>query len=119
MFFWQGGEAQNLNGVVIELNGRVLAPKWFWKAVCDPVAKQSIFFRGENTITDVADDQRQVKGCFNIKQHKRDGVIQCFSLQDAKSMFKSDFQIPDFHEKNCVPSIIGAGFKPVLANFLV
>lgn len=43
-----------MNGAVIWLNsGRVLAPEYYWKAVCDPIKKQSIFFYAENNIGNV------------------------------------------------------------------
>lgn len=117
--FWQGGEAKDYNGKIIKLNGRVLAPEWYWKAVCDPVKKQSVFFLGENTITDTEDNQKEVEGCFKIRQHKHSGVINCLSLNDAKTTFKRMFQIPDFHVKNCDPSKIGDDFRVVLQNSLV
>lgn len=100
-------------GNIIKLNN-VLAPQWYWKAVCDPVDKQSIFFWGDNTIADTADNPGRVKGCFDILQQKKNGVINCFSLKDAKEKFKKDFKIPEFHEKNCVPSTIGTNFRAVL-----
>ena len=117
-FFWQGGAAENLDGKIIELNKRVLAPKWYWKAVCDPVGKQSIFFLGENTIADLAENQKKVQGCLGITQQKRSGVIYCYSLTTAKKDFTM-FQIPEFHEKNCVPSKIGENFYSVLEKNLV
>ena len=97
----------------------LVCPEWYWKAVCDPVKKQSVFFLRENTITDTEDNQKEVKGCFKIKQHKHSGVINCFSLNDAKTTFKRMFQIPDFHVKNCDPSKIGDDFRVVLQNSLV
>lgn len=100
-------------GNIIKLNN-VLAPQWYWKAVCDPVDKQSIFFWGDNTIADTADNPGLVKGCFGILQQKKNGVINCFSLKDAKEKFKKDFKIPEFHEKNCVPSTRGTNFRAVL-----
>lgn len=100
------------------LHERVLAPEWYWKAVCDPEEKQSVFFLGENTITDTADNQEQVKGCFDILQQKKNGVIQCFSLNHAKKNFKEMFQIPELHAKNCDPSKIGDNFRSVLETGL-
>ena len=108
--FFQGGEAKNTAGDIIRLNGRVLAPKWYWKAVCDPVRKQSVFFWGENTITDTADSTKRKQGCFDLLQPKRFGVIYCSSVTEAKKKFNGIFQIPDFHEKNCAPDTKGEGF---------
>jgi len=89
--FFQGGEAKNSEGVIIKLNERVLAPRWYWKAVCDPVEKQSVFFLGENNIADTADNTKQSQGCFGIKQQKHFGVIYCLSLTEAKKQ----------HQKMC------------------
>jgi len=121
LLFWQGGEAKDSNGNIIKLNGRVLAPEWYWKAVCDPIKKQSVFFLGKNTITDTANNQDRVQGCFDILKQKRFGVINCLSLKEAKKnrMFVKMFQIPDFHVKNCDPSKIGDDFRSVLQTSLV
>jgi len=51
VFTGTGGAAKPFDGD-IKLNERVLVPKWYWKAVCDPVEKQSVFFLGENTNVD-------------------------------------------------------------------
>ncbi|KAJ7374446.1 hypothetical protein OS493_007552 [Desmophyllum pertusum] len=151
VFTGTGGKATNEKGDVIKLNKRVLAPKWYWKAVCDPIAKQSVFFFGENTIGDVNGmEGQQAKGCYGEVQTKKNGevqnkkngkvqtkkygkvqnkkygkmqtkklgVIKCYSLSYAKKMFKEDFQIPDFHVKNCVPSNIGENFRPFIENNL-
>ena len=42
-----------MSEAVIWLNDRVLAPKYYWKAVIDPVNKQPIFFYAENNIGNV------------------------------------------------------------------
>lgn len=118
VFTGTGGEAKNIGGVIIKLNGRVLAPKWYWKAVCDPVGKQSVFFWGENTITDTADSTKRKQGCFDLLQPKRVGIIYCSSVEDAKKAFNGIFQIPDFHEKNCAPDTKGEGFRDVLTRNL-
>ena len=114
-----GGAATNFQGNEIKLNGRVVAPKWYWKAVCDPIAQQSVFFLGENTIGDLDEKamEGQVKGCYDKLQTKRLGIISCYSLNDVKNIkelklkLMGHFQIPTFHETNCVPSKIGGNFK--------
>ncbi|CAH3196185.1 unnamed protein product, partial [Porites evermanni] len=100
------GSARNLNGAVVWLNNRVLAPGYYWKAVCDPINKQSIFFFAENNVGNV--DNVQEKGCFNIKQTKRYGVIKCDSISNAEAKFG---KLPDFHKTNCKPDEGGSKFK--------
>ena len=95
-----------MNGAVVWLNNRVLAPGYYWKAVCDPINKQSIFFFAENNVGNV--DNVQEKGCFNIKQTKRYGVIKCDSISNAEAKFG---KLPDFHEKNCIPKQVGSEFE--------
>lgn len=101
-----------MNGAVIWLNNRVLAPKYYWKAVCDPVKKQSIFFYAENNIGNV--DEKKEFGCAKKPQTKKRGVIMCLSISNAKqnNLFG---KLPDFHD-NCNPSEIGSIFKDRIAN---
>lgn len=58
--------------------------------------------------------QAELKVALIYYNKKKNGVINCFSLKDAKEKFKKDFKIPEFHEKNCVPSTIGTNFRAVL-----
>lgn len=114
VLFFKGGRETKLNGDPILLNGRVVAPRWYWKAVCDPVLKQSIFFRAENHVGEK--DKDTVLGCFGKVQTERRGIINCMSLKKAKDLVMENFDLPDFHEKNCNPSVIGEGFKPYILN---
>ena len=79
-------------------------------------------YLGENTIGDVnkegQQEGQQAKGCYGKVQTKKLGVINCLSLNYAKSMFKGVFQIPTFHVENCVPSKIGVNFRPFIENNL-
>lgn len=103
------GSATNLNGVAVWLNNRVLAPGYYWKAVCDPINKQSIFFFAENNVGNV--DDVQEKGCFKIKQTKKYGVIKCDSISNAKGDIAKKFgYLPSFNEKNCEPDKVGSTF---------
>ena len=90
-----------MNGVAVWLNNRVLAPGYYWKAVCDPVNKESIFFFAENNVGNV--DDVQVKGCFNLKQTKKYGVIKCDSISNAAIKFG---KLPEFTQ-NCKPEEVG------------
>lgn len=106
-----------MKGEVILMNKRVLTPTWYWKAVCDPVARQSIVFVGENSVGDAS--HTQVPGCNNIRQTKDRGVIYCYSLDGARGSSKfKDFILPPFNEKNCVPSVRGNFMDAYLINNL-
>ncbi|CAH3167579.1 unnamed protein product [Porites lobata] len=109
--FSLGGKARNLSGEVMYLKRRVLTPRWFWKAVCDPVAKQSIFFVGENSVGIAS--QAKAKGCNMIEQTKDKGIVYCMSHQKATRKFK-EFKLSPFQEKNCKPSKKGT----FMDNFL-
>ena len=64
------------------------------------------FFFAENNVGNV--DDVQEKGCFNIKQTKRYGVIKCDSISNAEAKFG---KLPDFHKTNCKPDEGGSKFK--------
>ena len=98
-----------MNGAAVWLNNRVLAPGYYWKAVCDPINKQSIFFFAENNVGNVEDVQE--KGCFKIEQTKKYGVIKCDSISNAKEDIAKKFgYLPNFNEKNCEPDKVGSKF---------
>lgn len=106
------GEATGTGGQVVRLNGLVLAPAWYWKAVCDPFNKQSIFFLARNNIGD-ADNVTQEIGCFDRRQTSMFGVITCQSIDSARALGMEHFQLPIF-DKNCNPSVVGEGFRKVI-----
>lgn len=75
---------------------------------------QSIFFYAENNIGNVDEEKDEKNGCFKKAQTKKNGVIMCLSISDAKQ--KNLFgKLPDFHD-NCNPSKIGSIFKDGIAN---
>ena len=98
-----------MKGATIRLNQRVLAPKYYWKAVCDPVNKQSIFFYAENNIGNVDEGKDEGNNCAKKAQTKKNGVIMCLSISAAKQVNLFG-KLPDFHE-NCTPDNIGDIFK--------
>ena len=110
--------ATNRQGYSIKLNGRVQVPKYYWKAICDPFEKLSVIFWGENTIGDAQGNEGQVESCCGKLQKKLYGVICCSSLNEAKRDYKGIFQIPEFHIKNCVPSLLGNKLKDFIVNRL-
>ena len=110
--FRQGGEAIGTNNQVVRLNARVLAPAWYWKAVCDPFNKQSVFFLARNNIGD-ADAVTQQNGCFDKRQTSKLGVITCQSIDSARALQMQHFNLPIF-DKNCNPSVLGEGFRAVI-----
>ena len=93
--------------------------------MCDPIAQQSVFFLGENTIGDLDEKamDEKVKGCYDKLQTKRLGVIYCYSMNDVKNSRKLKdklrrLQIPTFDETNCVPLNKGVNFRPNIENSL-
>ena len=97
---------------MVWLNGRVLAPAWYWKAVCDPFNKQSIFFLARNNIGDAVTNRKEM-GCFDREQTSKRGVITCQSIDSARKLPMTHFQLPIF-DKNCKPSVVGERFKAVI-----
>ena len=94
----------------------MLAPRWYWKAVCDPIDKQSIFFWAEN---DVNEKYGFEKGCYGAVQEKERGVIKCKSLDKGRETFKNfKIYIPEFHKENCVTSKGGEAFIAYILKYL-
>ncbi|KAK3713734.1 hypothetical protein QZH41_008860 [Actinostola sp. cb2023] len=104
VFTGTGGRAKNIGTHEdIKLNNRIRVPRYFWKAVCDPVAKASVLFLGENSVG-VTNDNDKVQGCNGRVQLKKRGVIYCYSLEGAVRHHKTlDWKLPPFHQ-NCKPS---------------
>lgn len=115
IFTGTGGRAVNA-GEEIKLNERVLTPRYYWKAVCDPQAPpsspgttgQSIVFVAENRPGDTS--TAKVQGyCAAItkQQTEKFGVINCYSLVDAKKLFPDiSANLPPFGA-SCNPDILG------------
>lgn len=116
IFTGTGGRALNA-GKEIKLNGRVLTPKYYWKAVCDPQARpsspgttggQSILFVAENKPGDTSTAKVQGSCAAITKpQTEKFGVINCYSLVDAKKLFPDiSANLPPFGA-SCNPDILG------------
>ena len=99
---------------MVRLNRRVLAPAWYWKAVCDPFNKQSIFFLARNNIGGAVTDRQEI-GCFDRRQTSKWGVITCQSIDSARNLRMEHFQLPIF-DKNCKPSVVGESFRDVIGD---
>lgn len=118
IFTGTGGKALNAGGE-IRLNGRVLTPKYYWKAVCDPLALsavsdtpgQSIVFVAENKPGDISETKVE-SGCAaitkkNKQQTEKYGVIYCYSLVVAKEKYPDiSANLPPFGA-SCNPEIQG------------
>ena len=110
-----GGTAL-VNGSEFRLNGRVLTPKYYWKAVCDPEAPastpgttgQSVVFVAENKPGDIS--EQTVQGnCPGITQQQTEnkGVINCYSRIEAATSFPEIAgNLPPFGPR-CNPDIRG------------
>ncbi|CAH3044356.1 unnamed protein product [Porites lobata] len=97
----------------ILLNNQVQTPKYFWKAVCDPTEKESVFFYAENPVGIV--DRKRRRGCNGAEQTKSKGVIECTSIR----MAKRKFVVPNFNANNCYPSVKGlSGLTLILTGFV-
>ncbi|XP_078361888.1 nuclease EXOG, mitochondrial-like [Oculina patagonica] len=113
IFTGTGGAAKDRNGMVMRLNDRVVVPQYYWKAVCDPKARQSIFFWAVNVDSNNG-IEGEAKGCFQKRQSKELGVIKCSSLNEAKKLFKDlIYYIPEFKEESCKPSQKGVNFESI------
>ncbi|XP_068674109.1 uncharacterized protein [Montipora foliosa] len=95
IFTGTGGTAL-VNDSVFRVNGRVLTPKYYWKAVCDPEAPgitqgttgQSVVFVAENKPGDIS-DQKVQGNCPGVdkQQTEKYGVINCYSRTEAATSF--------------------------------
>ena len=108
------------------MKGGIVAPKYFWKAICDPDTPavpgnntsngQSIVFVARNNIGDI-DIVHKKKGCSGHNQTRMNGVILCYSLQQAQDIFAAeDFKLPPF-SATCNPTVRGS-FMDALLNTL-
>lgn len=97
------------------LNNRVLTPKYYWKAVCDPEAIQSVIFVAENKPGEIS--EAPVAGCNDKKQTIKLGVVYCYSLQDARLVHDyADFKLSPFSEARCKPSVRGTFLDTFINN---
>ena len=102
--------------------GGPVAPKYFWKAVCDPdpAVQQSIFFIAENNVNNASKDKVESASCFKMKMTKEKGVVECESISEAagkcmRSWWHS-FVVPDFDPVKCGTARKGNFLQPHL-NF--
>ena len=111
-----GGTAL-VNDLEFRLKGRVLTPKYYWKAVCDPEAPastpgttgQSVVFVAENKPGDISEQNDPVSNCPGVtkQQTEKLGVIKCYSLTDAAtSIPEIAGNLPPFGPR-CNPDIRG------------
>ena len=84
---------------------RTVVPKYFWKAVCDPVVRQSIFFIAENNVEVRSTIKVKSASCFGMTMTKDRGVIECESISEAVGRCVRNWwhgiSIPDFDSVNC------------------
>ncbi|XP_046863711.1 uncharacterized protein LOC124457525 [Xenia sp. Carnegie-2017] len=65
-----GGQLKYENGTTLELNERVLIPRYFWKAICDPSGKQSVAVIAENPIYGENNSNREILYPYSLKELK-------------------------------------------------
>lgn len=90
-------------------------PLYYWKAVCDPLHLQSIFFYARNP-TDKARADKRERGCEEGQQTQTSGIVMCNSIDDGIQAIEKDvpgaiLKIPEFtRKKACKPNEMGALF---------
>ena len=89
-------------------------PLYYWKAVCDPLHLQSIFFYARNP-TDSARALKRERGCEG-EQTQTFGIVMCNSIDDGIQAIEKEvpgaiLKIPKFtRKKACKPNEMGALF---------
>ena len=88
-------------------------PEYFWKAVCDPLIKQSIFFAARNNVGDMSPRTTTVNTgtCLGRKMTQAKGVIECESVANAQGRYLRNwwhsFVLPGFHATECGTNVQG------------
>ena len=104
--------------------GGPVAPRYFWKAVCDPhpTVRQSIFFTAENNVNDASKTKVTSASCFDKTMTKEKGVVECESVAQAAGIGRYIWNwwhgllVPDFDPANCGAATKGKFLKDYL-NF--
>ncbi|KAK3740259.1 hypothetical protein QZH41_017832 [Actinostola sp. cb2023] len=116
VFTGVGGAAKNLAGVPYKMNGRVQAPQYYWKLICDPVIKQMVVYVGKNSVGSKSITKHS--GCRGRMLTEELGVMQCGSQQNIKSNpAYSDFKMPTMHNTNCPSAVRGTFLDTYTNNF--
>ena len=76
-------------GKTLKLNERVVIPRYFWKAICDPSDGISVAVIAENPIYGDNNNNR--------------GKLYYYSLNELKRKYP-DLNLPSFAEGKCNPS---------------
>ena len=97
---------------------KTVVPKYFWKAVCDPAVKESIFFIAENNVEVRSTTTVTSASCFGMKMTEERGVIQCESISEAAGRCIRNWwhgiSVPDFDSVNCGTGAKGTFLQPYL-----
>jgi hypothetical protein len=118
-----GGVVKNNSRAAVLLNKRVVVPRYFWKAICDPLSQRSVVFLAENP-TEVEDNTRK-NGCdvnsgLSRFQTPSYGIINCYSLKALQQdkHFSQQFNLPSFSD-SCKPGVRGKFLDEFLNAALV
>ena len=97
-----------------------VAPKYFWKAVCDPVVQQSIFFTAENNVEVTSKTKVTSASCYGATMTEERGVVECESVSQAASIGRymwnwwHGLMVPDFDPVKCGTDKMGNFLQPYL-----
>ena len=123
VFTGTGGTVNNSVQKPILLNNRVVVPKYFWKAICDPMNNRSVVFLAENPTGvegSTKKDGCDVNGRNGRLQTASYGVIYCYSLNALQQdkHFSKLFNLPSFAD-SCGPGVRGRFLDDFLNSTLV
>ena len=116
--YWQNGWRWDFQ----TSSGGPVAPRYFWKAVCDPAVRQSIFFTAENNVHDQSKTKVTSASCFGDTMTQEKGVIECESVAQAAGSGRYIWNwwhgllVPDFDPVKCGTATKGNFLQPYL-NF--
>ncbi|XP_028391451.1 uncharacterized protein LOC114516229 [Dendronephthya gigantea] len=87
--------------------GRMTVPKYFWKAVCDPITRESIVFIAENNVGETRTDTVDKGTCASQPMTRSKGVVYCYSMDEVRGIknrirnWWHGFSFPDFDPVSC------------------